>query len=297
MEKKRDKKNKEKKGLFRRKKKENPPATIASPLNNQMLNYQVYAATWKERLGVGVISFLLGGLSGWVFYGDLFMVDGYRTVNTLISNAVVFIVLGLVACKFAVPVYVKHRKNKRDQELRLQFRSLLDSLATSVSAGSNHTNAFYDAYRDLKHQYSDDAYIVRELKEVVDGVEQGIPMLTMLRSFADRCDNDDIQSFVDIYGVCHMHGSGFGMVVRRIHSVISDKMEINDEIETKLTSNKMQHYAMSAAPIVIVGFLRWMNDYFAESFATMTGVMANTVAIVLFIAAFLYGLKIIDIKE
>ena len=86
------------------------------------------------------------------------------------------------------------------------------------------------------------------------------------------------------------------LVVHRTHSVISDKMAVADEIETKLTSNKMQHNIMSVMPIVIVAMLRFTNEAFAANFATLTGVLVNTLAIGIFVGAYIYGNKIVEIK-
>ena len=73
-------------------------------------------------------------------------------------------------------------------------------------------------------------------------------------------------------------------------------MAVTDEIETKLTSNKMQHNVMSIMPIVVVAMLKFTNDSFADNFATPVGVFVNTIAIGIFIASYRYGLKICSIK-
>ena len=84
--------------------------------------------------------------------------------------------------------------------------------------------------------------------------------------------------------------------IYRTHSVITEKIAISDEIETKLTSNKMQHNVMSLMPIALVAMLRATNDSFAESFTSPAGVVVNTIAIGIFIGAYKYGLKIVNIK-
>ena len=85
-------------------------------------------------------------------------------------------------------------------------------------------------------------------------------------------------------------------VIHRTHGVISEKMAVSDEIKTKLTSNKLQHNAMSLMPIAVVAMLKLTNQAFAENFATLTGVVVNTVAIGIFVGAYKYGQKIIDVK-
>ena len=261
-----------------------------------MPNYAVYVMSKSETAVVSALAFLAGGVTALLFYGNLFMRDGMPTLATHISNLVFFVLLGYLAIKFVVPMYRKNRLEKRRTVLKRQFRDMLESLAASFSSGSNVDGAFKSALKDLQMQYSGKDYIVREMQEIVDGRAQNIDLEVMLRSFGDRSGNDDILSFVDIFTVCQRKGGNINLVVHRTHSAISDKMSVADEIETKLTSNKMQHNVMSVMPIVIVAMLRFTNESFAANFATLTGVLVNTVAIGIFVGAYIYGNKIVEIK-
>lgn len=273
------------------------PEYINSPLNNPMPNYSIYVMKKNESIIVRLISFVAGGLVALIFYGNLFMVDGFATLATYISNIVVFVVLGLLAIKFVVPMYKKTRLEKRKTVLKQQFRDMLASLAASFSSGSNVQMAFESAVDDLKMQYSSKDYIVREMEEVINGMKQNINVEVMLENFGERSGNEDIISFADVFSVCYRKGGNMNSVIHRTHSVISEKMAVADEIETKLTSNKMQHNVMSVMPIVVVAMLRFTNESFAANFATPVGVIVNTIAIGIFVGAYIYGNKIVDIKE
>lgn len=272
-------------------------AYINSPLNNPMPNYAVYIMSKSEGLVVRLVSFIAGGIVALIFYGNLFMVDGFATSATHISNCVVFIILGLIAIKFIVPMYKKRRLEKRKHTLNQQFRDMLESLAASFSSGSNVQMAFEAAVEDLKMQYSSKDYIVKEMEEVLNGIKQNINVEIMLENFGQRSGNEDIVSFADVFSVCYRKGGNMNSIIHRTHDVISEKMAVSDEIDTKLTSNKMQHNVMSVMPIVVVAMLRFTNESFAANFATPVGVIVNTVAIAVFIGAYIYGNKIVDIKE
>lgn len=273
------------------------PEFINSPLNNPMPNYAVYIMGRTESFIVRLISFVAGGLVALIFYGNLFMVDGFATLATHISNVVVFIVLGLLAIKFLVPMYKKRCLEKRKNTLKQQFRDMLESLAASFSSGSNVQKAFESAVEDLKMQYSPKDYIVKEMEEVINGMKQNINVEIMLENFGKRSGNEDIVSFADVFSVCYRKGGNMNSVIHRTHSVISEKMAVADEIETKLTSNKMQHNVMSVMPIAVVAMLRFTNESFAANFATPVGVIVNTIAIGVFVGAYIYGNKIVDVKE
>ncbi len=277
-------------------KKETEPEFINSPLNHPMPNYNVYRIKKTESILVHVISFILGGLAGLVFYCDLFMKDGERTLATHISNTVVFIVIGLLAEKFLVPMYINSQLTKQKNQLKTQFCNMLESLTSSFSTGSNVVNAFEAATKDLKMQYDDKSFIVQEMEEILSGISQNINIEVMLKNFGERSGNEDISSFADVFEICYRKGGDMQSAIARTHSVITEKIAISDEIETKLTSNKMQHNVMSIMPIVLVAMLRMTNDAFASSFTSLSGVIVNTVAIGIFIGAYKYGLKIVNIK-
>lgn len=173
----------------------------------------------------------------------------------------------------------------------------MESLSASLSSGSNVLNAFNSALIDLKMQYTESDYIIIELQEIIDCMGSNVNAEEAMHFFGERSGIEDIQTFADVFEICYRRGGDMKRIVRRTYDVISDKMAINDEIETKLTSNKMQHNAMSVMPIAVVALLRVTNASFAESFATVQGVLVNTVAIVIFVSAYKYGKKIIDIKE
>lgn len=271
-------------------------AYMSSPLNNPMPNYAVYVMSRAEKIVVNMISFVVGGAVGLIFYGNLFMLDGFATTATYISNIVVFCLLGFLATKFIIPMYKNRCLEKKSGVLKRQFRDMLESLTASFSSGSNVQHAFESAYADLKMQYGEKDYIVLEMEEIINGIRQNINIEVMLQDFGNRSGNEDIISFADVFSICYRKGGNMNFVINRTHSVISDKMVVSDEIETKLTSNKMQHNVMSVMPIVVVAMLRFTNPSFAANFATLTGVLVNTVAIGIFVGAYIYGNKIVAMK-
>lgn len=284
----------EKKG---KKKKEIEYQYVNSLLNNSVLDYKVYVMSRLEKIVVRFIAFIIGGLVGLVFYGGLFKEDGEATLATYISNMIFFCIIGILAGKFFLPMYKNGQMKKRKNTLRLQFRDMLESLSTSFSTGSNVVDSFNSALLDLKMQYKDNDYIVVELKEIIDAMMSNINVEDAIQFLGKRSGIEDIETFADVFTICYRRGGDMKKVVRSTYDVISDKMAINDEIETKLISNKMQHNAMSVMPIIVIALLRVSNPSFAESFASLSGVLVNTIAIIIFVAAYKYGKKIIDVKE
>ena len=58
---------------------------------------------------------------------------------------------------------------KRKKTLLMQFQDMLEGLTSSYSSGKNTNGAFSDAYGDMVQIYGENADIVRELKNYIDG--------------------------------------------------------------------------------------------------------------------------------
>lgn len=271
------------------------PQFINSPLNNPMPNYSVYYMTKAEKLLCFTVLFIVGGLVGYVFYGGLFKVDGEPTTATTISNTIVFVAVGIAAVKVFVPAIVNMLKNNRAKKLRKQFVDFLECLSASLSSGNTMHGAMINARADLMNQYSEKDFIIIELCEIINGVENGMNMEEMLQSFGVRSANEDIMNFSNVISNCYRLGGNFGDVVRKTRDIISDKIMVEDEIETKITSNKLQLNAMSFMPIVLVGLLKMSNPDFADNLASFSGILVTTFAVGLFVVSYFWGRKIIDI--
>lgn len=272
------------------------PKYIPSPLNNPMINYKRYYMSVFERLIYFALVFAVGGFVGWVFYGGLFQSDGEPTIATYISNSIVFCLIGGIAAKVFLPAIRKMLKNKRDKALRLQFRDMLESITSSLSSGNTVTDAFINAKGDLQNQYSESDYIIVELSEILSGLQNGQTLEDMLKAFGDRADNEDIQNFGNVINNCYRMGGDFKTAVRKTRDIISDKMAIEDEIATKISSNKLQHNAMCIMPVVLVAMLKISSDTFANNLASFLGVVVTTIAIGIFVASYFWGRKIIDVR-
>lgn len=277
------------------KKQDRGPQTIPSPLNNPMINYAEYYMSVAEKLGAFVLLFFAGGIVGNIFYGGLFKREGEATPATRVSNVVIFIVVGLICFKVFLPAVRNMLKNRRDKALRTQFRDMLETLSTSLASGNTVMDSFSNVRGDLLNQYTEDDLIIRELSEILAGLHNGLTLETMLTAFGERSGNEDIQNFSNVIANCFRIGGDFKTAVRKTRDVITEKMAIEEEIQTKVSSNKLQHNAMCVMPIILVAMMKAMSDTFAENLSSLIGVFITTIAIAIFIASYFWGKKIIDI--
>jgi len=249
-----------------------------------------------ERIFYSLLVFAAGGFAGWVFYGGLFMEDGDATMMTYISNVIIICLIGGIAVRVFLPALRKMLREKRDKALRVQFRDMLENLTSSLASGNTVAESFVNARNDLANQYSESDYIIQELTEIVAGINNGYTLEEMLGAFGERTNSEDIQNFSNVIGNCYRMGGDFKTVVRKTRDIISDKMAIEDEIVTKISSNKLQHNAMCLMPILLVAMLKMSSPSFAENLASFLGVLVTTAAVGIFVASYFWGRKIIDIR-
>lgn len=250
-----------------------------------------------EKILYTLIAFGAGAAVGYLFYGGLAKdVYGNATTVTYVLNILISSLVGLAAVKIAIPTIASSLKEKRTKELKNQFRDMLDSLATSLNSGKNVIDSFRSVEQDLRLQYEENAYILYELQVIMTGIHNNIDIETLLNDFGRRSGVEDIESFANVFQICYRQGGNLKQVIRNTHSIINDKMEIESEIKTMVATNNMQQKIMIVVPIVLVALIKSMSPEFAANFATTTGILATTFAIVMFVVAYFVGKKILEIR-
>lgn len=277
-------------------KKERGPKHMASLLNNPMLNYSEYYMSSGEKVVVSLLLIIAGALVGFVFYGGLFKQDGQPTMATYISNCVVCLGLGLLAVKMFMPTMTVFLKKRRAKKLQNQFMDFLECLTTALSSGSTMYDAVVGARNDMLNQYEETDMIITEITEIVSAVNNGKNLEEAIQNFGIRSANEDILNFSNVISNCYRLGGNFGDVVRHTREIISDKIAVADEIETKISSNKLQLNAMCLMPVALVGLLKVTSADFAANLASIVGVLVTTIAAGIFVGAYIWGNKIIDIR-
>ncbi len=284
-------------GLFKKEKKELEPQYYLSPTHIETLNYKVYYMSKKEKILYFLLAFAVGAVVGYLFYGGIGKDEfGNPTAITYILNVLIPTVVGLIAGKFFLPMRTEQIVNKRRKQLNVQFRDMLDGITTSLGAGNNVMNSFNSVYNDLKVQYSEDAFILKELEVILSGIQSNFNIEDLLEDFGTRSGIDDITSFANVFKICYRKGGNIQDVIQSTHAILSKKMEIKEDIETTVSGSKMDQMIMIVMPILLIGMIKLMSPEFAANFVTVTGLVATTIAIGLFIASYFIGKAIMEIK-
>lgn len=283
--------------MAKKEKKVREPEYFTSYTNIPTLNYAVYYMKPLEKALYAILAFVVGAVVGYIFFGGLAK-DEYDNPTTLtyILNISISSAIGLFAAIMFIPMRTKSIIAGRKRQLKEQFRELLDSLSTSLGSGKNVTDAFHGAYQDMAVLFSEDAYMVKELAIIESGMANNVAIEDMLMDLGRRSDIPDIESFANVFETCYRKGGNIKDVIRSTQNILIDKMEVEMEIETIITSSKSELSTMCCMPIALVGIIKTMSPDFAKNFTSAAGVIATIVGCVFFVSAYLIGRVVMDIK-
>ena len=273
------------------------PQYYASATNMPAYNYKVYHMNVMEKILYFVIAFIAGAAVGYLFYGGIGVDDlGQPTPLTWFLNITISSAVGIVAGIAFIPIRRDQIIEKQKKKLNTQFRDFLEAFTTSLGAGKNVVDSFHSVYDDLKLQYDEGAYILRELEIIISGMANNVDVEVILQDFGARSGIEDIESFANVFRICYRKGGNIKETIRNTHAILTDKMEINEDIETVVTSNKTEQKIMIVMPIALIGMIKMMSADFAANFVTPSGIISTTIAIVMFVASYYIGRAILNIK-
>lgn len=242
-------------------------------------DYHVYHMTKADVLTAWALGFAVAAVVLFAFF----------------NSAAVSAIGGIICAKILPKHYQEFKKKKQLNELRTQFKDLLESLTSSYSAGQNTVEAFGDAVNDMVSIYGEDADIVQEVKIIRTGLKNNINIEELLSNFAARSSLDDVMSFANVFEICNRQGSDLKRIVSDTREIINDKIEVEMEIETMIAGSKNELHIMMIMPVIVVVMLKGLGSGMAGANNVET-VLVKMVCIGIFALAYVMGRKIIDIK-
>lgn len=243
-------------------------------------DYHVYYMTKQDRILAALIGAGGGFVVTWIFF----------------QLVLLSVFAALVVGYMAQPVYQQYKLEKRKKNLLLQFKDLLEALTSSYSAGKNTLDAFTDAARDMAQIYGEEADIVKELVLLVGGMENNVNIESLLSNFGQRSGLEDIQNFADVFRAALRQGANIKDIIASIRDIISDKIEIEMEINTMMSGNKNELNIMMIMPLIIITSLGGMGGGMSASDNSLINVVVKVIALGIFGLAYYLGKKFTDIK-
>lgn len=243
-------------------------------------NYEEYRFTWKDYIEYGLTMLIKGGIICFLFF------DSYKAFPLLIPFAI-----------FGYRKMKKEKLEKQKRQLTLQFKEMIQALLSSLNAGYSLEKAFKDARKDMELIFEKDAMIFGEMDSILSGIQMNIPLEKLLKDFGDRSRNEDIQNFANVLIAAKKSGGNLIRIIQKTINSITDKLSVEEEIETMITSKKLEQKIMMVMPYGIIFYLRIGNGAFLNVlYHNVLGILCMTVFLILIQIADVWAGKIMEIR-
>lgn len=152
---------------------------------------------------------------------------------------------------FLPKMHANSKRQKRIDQIAMGFPDALDMMLVCVEAGQTMDQAIPRVGKELRSSYE---FLADELETVAHQIKAGKDRATVLREFANRCDNDDVMAFVNTLITAQSFGKSISDALRVYTLEMRDKRvmvaeEKANKIPTKMTLCTM---AFTLPPLLIV---------------------------------------------
>ncbi len=208
-------------------------------------------------------------------------------------------IAALILLPIAFFWFFYQKKIYREKACRLvgiQFKDAMASVLTNLKAGYSIENAFKEATRDMELLYGKKSIICGYLNKILKGMCINIPLEKLLFSFGVESGNKDIKEFAQVFAVAKRSGGNLTDIIGRTISVISQKVEVEKEIEVLISAKRMEARIMNLVPFFIILYINLTSKGFFEPlYHNIFGIVLMTICMTVYIAAYLLSEKIINI--
>ena len=243
-------------------------------------DYGTFTFTGKEKVRL-VLSYLgLCIMVSWLFYHSFW--------------AVLVLLAGL-------PVFLKKKKEqeirKQREELLTEFLTGIRAVASALDAGYSMENALGEALKETEKVYGADGIFTEELREMERKRNLNQSMETLWADLGKRSGLEDIENFGEIFQVARRSGGNLREIIQSTADNITRKTDARREIEVCLSSKKMEQKIMCAVPFFILAYVDLGSPEFLEGlYHNPLGIAIMTACLVVYLAAFFWGRRIVEIE-
>ena len=242
--------------------------------------YETYELSRKEWGIYGAEGILGIAVMDYVFY----------------RNAGLFLVLLPFGMLFPLMLR-KQLKKRRLETLRGQFKDAILAVASGLNAGYSVENAFIASVRDLEEQYGKEGMITREFSYLASQLKMNRTVEVLLSSFAKRSGLDEVENFSVIFTVSKRSRGELASVVHHVVHVISDRIQVREEILTMTAEKQFEQRIMNLMPYLIVLYVDLSSPgFFSQMYETAVGWVVMTGCLVVYLLAWRVSGKILQIE-
>lgn len=181
------------------------------------------------------------------------------------------------------------------EELTVQFKECILSVAASLKAGYAVENAFMESKSDMLLLYGADSVIYEELELIRRGLVLNISLEEQLLELAERSDCKEITQFAQVFAIAKRNGGNLPEIIRNSSELIGQRIAAKQEITALLGGRKMEQNIMKLMPFGILLYVGTANPgYFDVLYHNWQGEAIMTGCMVAYLAACMMGDMIME---
>jgi tight adherence protein B len=209
-----------------------------------------------------------------------------------------------VAIIVLIPVLVLYLRDwfernseKKEREFREQFKDSMQIMASALNTGYSVENAIAETMKDLRRLYPKDCRIIKEFRQIIHQLEINLSVEQALKDFLERVKQEDVENFVTVFSVAKRMGGESIEVLKTTARTISEKIEVEREIQTMLGAKELEFKIMSLIPFGIILYMRLtFSDFMGVLYGNILGIGIMSSCLVVYFFAFMMGRRLIRIE-
>lgn len=242
--------------------------------------YSIYRLAAKEKFLYGLEGALIICVFGNFFY-----------------RSVLITIMALPLVYFYIGYKSKVVKRKRQMELRFQFKEILVSLSGSLRAGYSLENAFLEAEKDINTFYGKNALIASQLSILRTGLNNNKTITSLIMDMSKRCEIQEIKEFADVLTIGKQTGGNLVEIIESYVRVVEDKFQVQQEIETIISSRRYEQRIMECIPFIIIFYIEITSKgFFDVLYKSILGKVIMTACLAVYVIAFVIAERIVEIE-
>lgn len=196
-----------------------------------------------------------------------------------------------------------YRDEKRQEvsrlkwKLNLQFQDALTGMTSALSAGYSVENSITETLVDLQCIYRENDLIIQQFQKMEKRIKLNATIEEAFFEFARLSEIDDVLNFAWILFTAKRTGGDLLKITRNTSNMISERIEVNREIQTVITGKQLESKIMSLVPAGIIVYLKIGCAGFLDSlYGNLPGIMVMSVVLIFYFLAYQLSNEIVKIQ-
>lgn len=247
------------------------------PVVNSSLSY---GFTPKERATGILLGILkLAGI-GYIFYKSL---------------------IGVLLLQLFLPLYLRIKEEecqkKHIQILKLEFKEMLLAYRSAIVAGLSPKNAIAYVREEMISLGYENGQTVKELGYMINQIKLNVSIPELFMDWGKRSKVEDIQSFANIFDLIEKTGGNLADIMKGCADIISEKIEVEREIDVIITSKKYEQKVINVIPLFLLLYVDMTSKGFLRPmYEGIFGRLIMTACMALYFVAYVLSFKIMSIE-